>query len=432
MTPAMTNNASPKPLQIEVFDRAKMALFMAISSVAAFFVLKPELGGHIQLIALSLAEISAMVIFTLWFGGKNVTRDINELNFYALMAHLVYLPAYFNGVSSIYHSTAINILMCLAVVRLLYVGPRTADGSDFKGLPTFGLLGHVQEWLANKEQTRPNAIAKFLPHALFFGSALPLWFIMVRSNDLVVTGTVAGLMLFIYLMALQFQNAMDAAHAQIAVLNAQIAARTHAYSTPAPAPITPITPTTPTAPSTQVTPAIATQVTSQPDMMSARDLSALILAAYGKTHQDLRPILAAVNLHFAHQHPQTPPAIAVPLKERRIELLDNLSILMTLATHQSRANISDDDLANLNGTFSQLFDHQMIDATLRKYIDFVSEINVREASDTSIYLACDALTLAWLKIIFDYSNDNLAEQEQLKQLTCAIIEKFWPTEYGVD
>ncbi len=426
MTPAMTNIASPKPLQIEVFDRAKMALFMALSSGAVFFVLKPSLAGHIHLIALSLAEISAMVIFTLWFGGKNVARDINELNFYALMAHLVYLPAYFNGVITIYHSTAINILLCLAIVRLLYVGPRTADGSDFKGLPTFGLLGHAQEWLANKEQTRPNAIAKFLPHLLFFGSALPLWFIMIRSNDLVVTGTVAGLMLFIYLMALQFQNAMDAAHAQIAALNAQIAARTHAYTAPVPAPITPATP------STEIAPAITAQVAHQPDMMSARDFSALILAAYGKTHQDLRPILAAVNLHFAHQHPQTPPAIAVPLKERRIELLDNLSILMTLATHQSRAHISDDDLANLNGTFSQLFDHQLIDATLRKYIDFVSEINVRDASDTSIYLACDALTLAWLKIIFDYSNDNFAEQEQLKQLTCAIIEKFWPTEYDQD
>jgi cell division protein FtsB len=199
-----------------------LAAFLFLTWQAGNFIAGPVQQGHIQLILLCLFEISIIVVTGMVVGDKSIARDINELNTYSLFAHLIYLAVYFLDIHYIYHTIAIRTLGCLAIARLLYFGPRTADG-DFKGLPTFGLLGHARLWWQARTPEHTARLDAWLPNILFFGSAIPMWGIMVRTHDVLVTTVLAVLMSFIFFIAKYLQ-------ARILSLQAQVATQQRAFA----------------------------------------------------------------------------------------------------------------------------------------------------------------------------------------------------------
>ena len=137
-----------------------MGLFVFLCWQCAKIIIAPVAQGNIQLVLIILFEIPAIVITARAFGNNNVTRDINEINTYAVLFHLLYLPFYFQGVPAIYHNMAIKGLLGLIALRLLYVGPRTADG-DFQGMPVFGLLGHARQYLETWQKNHPGQLFQY-------------------------------------------------------------------------------------------------------------------------------------------------------------------------------------------------------------------------------------------------------------------------------
>ncbi len=193
------------PLVNELFFRAKLGLFMFLAWKLAAVTLQSVTAGDVELILLCLVEVSTMVLLSMLFSNKNVAKDLNELNCYALLAHLLYLPAYYQLVSAEYHNIAIKILLSLAAIRLIYFGP-IDENNDYKGVSPFGILEHTKTWIHQHNGSAIERISNYLPTVLFFGSVIPLAFIMWRAHDLVITGTIIGLMIFIFLIAQQLQK----------------------------------------------------------------------------------------------------------------------------------------------------------------------------------------------------------------------------------
>ena len=111
------------PLVNELFFRAKLGLFMFLAWKLAAVTLQPVAAGDVKLVLLCLVEISTMVLLSMLFSDKNISKDLNELNCYALLAHILYLPAYYQYVPPVYHNTVINVLLSLVAARLVYFGP---------------------------------------------------------------------------------------------------------------------------------------------------------------------------------------------------------------------------------------------------------------------------------------------------------------------
>jgi hypothetical protein len=414
----------------ELYKRGQIALFMYLCFKLSAVILKPVAHGDEKLVMLILSETATMVILGLFAGRAQIGRDINEFNCYALLTHLLALPAFYLGVPSVYHNETINILLVLVAARLIYFGPRTADG-DFAGLPVFGLLGHLQAMLATR-QSSSGQLLRHLPTVLFFGSSLPLWLIIARTNDPVIATTAIGLMAFIFAMALKIQREKDAA-----LREARASTGAQADSAPAPAsePVSLRAPVSaPPAFAPVDTPAAATPGVATPTTIgSAHDMAALVVTAFSTTHPDIQPILAAANIHLAQAFPLHPPGLGSNLLERRRQVLDALNGLLLIAQQleQKKADIDPDVFMRLGSTFGQVFDAKLQGVTVKKYLDLVQEMHALELGDTELFLACEMLAVIWLRVILHEGNGYLGGLEELTRLTYAIIEKYWPDDgYG--
>ncbi len=185
--------------------RGMIAIFMflafSLNSIVAQLIAQ---NVPTKLFVYGLLDLVSIIFISLLFKNKSISRDMNELNFYSMLIHFIYIPFYLQGVRAIYHNTAINILLLAVVVRLIYFGKKTQD-DDYQGLPVFGLLGLLRMWYATGILTAKTKFAQ-LPSILFFGTAAPLWFIAYKSNDLQIALTVAGLMVFVFFIANQMHK----------------------------------------------------------------------------------------------------------------------------------------------------------------------------------------------------------------------------------
>ena len=228
----------------ELKTRAKIGLLMLLAMQMSLVVNSSINNISVLMVLASLMEIVTIVIISRFAGQSNVARDFNEFSFYALILHLIEIPVfYYTDLSSDFHNNGAWILFGLGGLRLFYFGPKTAGG-DYQGLPTFGLLAHVQNELAKTQKIA----FKYWSEILFFGAAIPLWFIVWRTNDQEVSLTIIVLMLFIYFMSDTFKRgALAARTPDIAANNAKPTALVQAdvdedeviYEWRLPAPITP-------------------------------------------------------------------------------------------------------------------------------------------------------------------------------------------------
>lgn len=196
----------------EIKIRTIIGIFVFLVWKLSEAMMPQDTDGVTQLVAYSLLNIIAIISISLSSSGKQIARDVSELYCYSTIFHLGYIPLYLNGVQPTVHSYANQALLILFVVRLIYFR-KDPDSEDFKGFPTFGLIGLFRKWQESNHIT--NQAFNHVPSLLFFGSAAPLIFITARSNDSTVTTTVAGLMLFVYFIASTInkqQIAADTAH----------------------------------------------------------------------------------------------------------------------------------------------------------------------------------------------------------------------------
>lgn len=401
---AVNTSTYPRKLADEVYDRILIGLFIFLALRLTAFLFKPIEDGGTKLILVSLIEVAMIIIMDLRFGRSNISKDVNEFNFYGLLTHLLYLPLFYANVSPIYHNGLINIMLCLVAIRLLYFGPRTQNG-DFAGLPTFGLLGHVQSLLAKSNNHAINKLTASMPALLFFGAMVPLGIIIARTSDLVIAINVIGMIFFIFAMAMQFQKMLNAQHRKN-IVGAQQA------STAAPA-----------MPRAQQNGA-AVDAT---DNTSIRDLSGLVIEAYQRVHPSVQPLVAATNIHLARAFAAPPAGLTVDMKAQRIAALQNLSDIMMIAQEQLKhKEISDPHFAlQIDFAFQQIFSDELKVKTVEDYATFANAA-AREAGDTQLFLACDALILAWLCVIFHSDNEYMASAENLKRITLDLLQIHQP------
>jgi hypothetical protein len=340
------------------------------------------------------------VVIPALFGNKSIIRDINELNFYALLFHLMYLAVYLQEISAIYHNVAVKTLLVLSVLRLVYFGPRTADG-DFKGMGVFGILGHVRQLLQLRLQGNKNAFPKYWSHLLFFGSAVPLWFIMMRSSDFFVTGTVAGLMVFIFVMA----NTMQI----------ELTKTGCGYLAP-----------------TQ-------DISLDQNLLrsTVRDVATQFAHAYKTTHPSMQNLNAVVAKYIQRSFPDARVFGPNSISGRRAHALTQLAELMVIAQDQLQQNAVlaqagnvanlDADIARLTAKFDASLKFNLDEIGMIAFMDYVMGQPPLELADSTFVLACDVLTTAWLRCLLSGSTRMFEEEyASIDFVTREFLARFMP------
>lgn len=400
MANLMEPTVTPTQLSAEITRRAMLGLFILLTNVCGLIILKPVDDGYLKLVLVSLFEIPIMVVIPALFGNKSIIRDINELNFYALLFHLMYLAVYLQEISAIYHNVAVKTLLVLSVLRLVYFGPRTADG-DFKGMGVFGILGHVRQLLQLRLQGNKNAFPKYWSHLLFFGSAVPLWFIMMRSSDFFVTGTVAGLMVFIFVMA----NTMQI----------ELTKTGCGYLAP-----------------TQDLSADGNLLRS-----TVRDVATQFTHAYKTTHPSMQNLNAVVAKYIQRSFPDARVFGPNSISGRRAHVLTQLAELMMIAKDQLQQNAVlaqagnvanlDADIARLTTKFDASLKFNLDEIGMIAFMDYVMGQPPLELADSTFVLACDVLTTAWLRCLLS-SSTRMFEEEyaSIDFVTREFLTRFMP------
>ena len=405
------------------------------------FIAGPVQHGHMQLILLSLFEITAIVITAMLFGNKSIARDINELNTYALLAHLVYLAVYFLDVNYIYHTIAIRVLGCLGIARLMYFGPRTADG-DFKGLPTFGLLGHARLWWQARTPEHTARIDAWLPNILFFGSAIPMWVIMVRTHDVLVTTVLAVLMSFIFFIAkylqariatLQAQNldqqrALATEQTALAQCRAELEAR-HAQLQQAQTQLTKYSGN----PIQAALYAHANLLDAMPAEISpmAPVVARQLVANWQATHPAMRNLQLPLTQYMACQFPDDSVFGAQSISHRTAKALRELAELLFI-TKEQVALLEADGVEALDFEFlatsmdhAPLFDIDTM--AVKAFMTYVMLVPYKKLTNHTLMMSCEMLTTALLRILLSQcGKEYLYDFEELEQLTRQFVAKHIP------
>jgi hypothetical protein len=202
-----TNISATTPLMAEIKTRMKIAVFMVLLWQFTRVVVYPVAQNAALLYSLyALLEISSMVVIYRLTGNSRIGKDLNEFNLYAFIIHIVGIPIYYlTEIPLEVHDYSIWALFILSIVRLFYI--HESKNGEFKGIPTLSLLRHIQ---------KIGAAFNHWSELLFFGSAMPLWFIVYKTNERPITIAAVGLMVFIYLIT----DAMKTQSASVAEANA--------------------------------------------------------------------------------------------------------------------------------------------------------------------------------------------------------------------
>ena len=80
----------------EIKIRGMMVIFMflvfRLNSMLAQLISQPGTNGPLQLLIYSLLDLVSVIFLSLLFKNKRISRDLNELNFYSMLIHLIYIP----------------------------------------------------------------------------------------------------------------------------------------------------------------------------------------------------------------------------------------------------------------------------------------------------------------------------------------------------
>ena len=435
------NIEQPTILKNELKCRIKIGLFMLLVFQLSLVIYPPIHNVALMMALAILVDTSSIAIIAKFAKDKSVAKDINEFNLYGIILHILGIIAYYSGISSDYHNNGIWFLFALTIFRLFYFGKKSQDG-DYQGLPQLGVLEYLQRKLSSLK-----IFSKYQSEILFFGSAIPLWFIMWRTNDQSITITVIGLMLFIYFMATQQNVATSSA---IVKENA-----------PAPAPTAETRNTTgnyffeepgfvvwrfPT-PKTKQERNIAAEIDlilnnhAQSELNKTHDRlgdtgDEQLIAAFENTHEDARNVLIAINKYFARMCPNI-VVDNTSINERRRNAFSNLTQIMEFTISAKETEQLDfDSMGRIKEQVSFAFSGQSLVTRLSAIIECINNETIQgyNFSDTQLFLVCDMLTEAWYKVMFEHKNYVQSDKivSDLFDLTCRFIKKNQPGEFKYD
>lgn len=426
----------------ELKVRAKIALFMVLVWQLSLIVYPPKMSAELILVIGTLIDIVSISIIFKLAGDTSIARDINEINLYSILVHLIEIPVYsFTTISTEYHRNAIWFLFILTLLRLFYFGKKTQDG-DYQGLPQLGILEYLQRKLSSLK-----LFSGYQAEILFFGSAIPLWFIIWRTNDPAITITVIGEMLFVYFMTTQ-KNAVSSS----AIVNEKV---------PAPAPTAETRNTTrnyffeepgfvvwkfPT-PKTKQERNIAAEIDlilsnhAQSELNKAHDRlgdtgEEQLIAAFENTHEDARNVLIAINQYFARMCPNIVFDNS-SINERRRNAFNNLTQIMEFTISAKETEQLDfDSMGRIKEQVSFAFSGQSLVTRLSAIIECINNETKKgyDFSDTQLFLVCDMLTEAWYKVMFEHKNYAQTDKivSDLFEITCKFIKRNQPGEFKYD
>lgn len=425
----------------ECKTRLKIGFFMILVWQLSLIIYPPSMSIYLMMVIAVLIDTASISIISKFATNKNVSRDINEINLYAIILHIFVVVTYYCGIKSDYHNYGIWFLFGLTILRLFYFGKKTESG-DYGGFPQLGLLEYIQKRISTK-----NPLNKYQSEILFFGSAIPLWFIMWRTNEQSITITVIGLMLFIYFMTTQQNVATSSA---IVKENA-----------PAPAPTAETRNTTgnyffeepgfvgwrfPT-PKTKQERNIAAEIDlilnnhAQSELNKTHDRlgdtgDEQLIAAFENTHEDARNVLIAINKYFARMCPNI-VVDNTSINERRRNAFSNLTQIMEFTISAKETEQLDfDSMGRIKEQVSCAFSGQSLVARLSAIVECINNETIEgyNFSDTQLFLVCDMLTEAWYKVMFEHKNYAQSDKivSDLFELTCKFIKKNQPGEFKYD
>jgi hypothetical protein len=295
------------------------------------------------------------------------------------------------------------------LLRLLYVGPRTADG-DFQGMPVFGLLGHARQQFESWQKAHPGQLFTYWQHLFFFGTAAPLWFIMARSNDVMVTAIIAAIMVFIFFMADYLQRHLTQLRTTIATLQNRVA---------------------------QLDANRELGATDTALRTTPRDVAKMMLDNYKATHpsmQNLSPVLA---VYMQRNFPEDGTFGPTTISARKAKAVRQLAELVFLAkeVQQSHAQLGHlfDDFDRLTFNFDESLRFDLDNAGLTAFMGYVSGFARMGLPDTTFVLACDVLTTAWLRVLLTEGMENYLDHfPELEQLTLSFVKDHMPYDLNIE
>ncbi len=386
----------------ELKSRLLIILTFALTWRLGEIISQPITDGVLYLIVVSLLEVSIIILIFRMFGDKSIARDINELNFYALLIHLIAMPLYLNKVQSEYHNWAISGLFFLGLARMLYFGPRTASG-DFKGLPSFGLLSYLRQQYALWQLHNLHSNTNLLPAICFFASAIPLWIITLRTNDPAISASVCVTMIFVFMLARKQtppKQLSDAAKNQLAALS-----------------------------HSDVIEIFNEHALAQRDGGSAltpRNVALQLMNAYAKTHPIMRNVSLATMIRVARMHTNSTSSQTV--NANKIDLFVFLFALREMGKeqkeHMAALDIQKADLARLHLAIQSEGMFTLDEAGRVAFIDYVMQFTRETVPDTSLILAIDVLITAWLHVILDTREPYMADYDKIAQMSDEFYMKF--------
>ena len=141
-------------------------------------------------------ELTAIIIFNLLYGMTGVGRDINTLNFYGVVLHLLYIPFYCYGIDlSSEHNNASKCINALIVLRLLL--PLSQDM-----LRRIALLEYAKGWF-HVNRLFVNQYVNGLTISIFILCALPLFTLIYFINTDQMRMTGIAIVLFAFFIAIE-------------------------------------------------------------------------------------------------------------------------------------------------------------------------------------------------------------------------------------
>ncbi len=386
----------------ELKSRLLIVLTFVLSLQLGDIISRPITDGVLYLIVASLLEVSIIIVIFRMFGDKSIARDINELNFYALLIHLIAIPLYLNKVQSEYHNWAMNGLFFLGLARLLYFGPRTASG-DFKGLPSFGLLSYLRQQYALPQWNNLHSTTNLLPTICFFASAIPLWLITLRTNDPTISASVCVTMIFVFMLARNQTpptQLSEAAKSHLAALS-----------------------------KSDVIEIFNEHALAQREDGSAltpRNVALQLMNAYAKTHPVMRNVSLAMMIKVARSNANS--TSSQTLNANMVGLFSFLYALREMGKeqkeHMDALDIQKADLARLHLAIHSEGMFTLDEAGRVAFIDYVMQFTNETVPDTTLILAIDVLTTAWLHVILDTREPYMADYDKIAQMTHEFYMKF--------
>lgn len=402
MTHTSTIGRTSASLSEELKTRLLMILTFVLSSRLGEIISQPITDGVMYFIVVSLLEVSIIILIFRMFGDKSIARDINELNFYALLAHLIAIPLYLNGINSDYHNRTIDGLFYLGIARMLYFGPRTQSG-DFKGLPTFGILSYLRQKYVTWQRGNLRGNADLMPVICFFASAIPLWIITFRTNDPAISASVCVTMIFIFMLARNQtppKQLSDAAIEQLAALSKDDVIEIFNQH--------------------------ALDQQEEGSALTPRNVALQLMNAYAKTHPIMRNVALASTIKVARMHASD--YTSETIHSGKLRLWAHLYALRQIGREQKEymdaLKIQKLDLARLHIAVQSEGMFKLDAAGRLAFMDYVMQFTPETLPDTTLILAIDVLVTAWLHVILDTRDEYMADYDSIKRMTSDFYLKF--------